>query len=341
MKLLLAALGLATGFQAQAALNTNVDIQKFPGKVKIEADINISQANANTLDVLFVVDNSGSMATHQSNLSKLSTNIDKALNQVNRDYHLGIISTDVDGYYSSLKPGLLIGSPKVITSRDMPGALANNLIVGINGSASESPFQSVYMALSEPIRSNQNAGFLRPGSSLALVFLTDAEDQSKLEVSDFKKFLGSVTGDISKVTAFSWIVPSSISDSACPRDDINITPQKIEGLTKELNGDVYNLCDMNSPLFMDFAQKLAQFGFDPNQTTVPVADIYEVPLTIQPEVSTIEVHYGTQVLTGDMYTGWTYDSAKNAIILGKKVPWTLQPSGTKLEVSFVPSDWTK
>ncbi|WP_413287442.1 vWA domain-containing protein [Bdellovibrio sp. HCB337] len=340
MKLLLSALILTTGIQANAVLKQNFDIQKFPGKVKIEADINISEPVFSALDVLFVIDNSGSMATYQQALATASRQIDKDLSQVKRDFHIGIISTDVEGQDRRTPPGKLTGTPNIITSKSTPGTLANNLVLGTHGSASELPFQSAVLALSEPMRSGANAGFLRPGAPLALVFLTDADDQSAISTDDFKNFLGTVTGDINKVTAFSWVIPTG--PTPCNREQPELTPVKIEDLTKKLNGEVFDICGINTARVSDFSQKLANFGFTGNPSPFPVADITEVPLTITPDFSTIEVRYGTQVLKGgDMHEGWIYDSAKNAVILGRQIPWSVQAPGTKLEVSFVPADWTK
>jgi hypothetical protein len=90
-----------------------------------------------------------------------------------------------------------------------------------------------------------------------------------------------------------------------------------------------------------FAQRLSQFGASTNPVP-PSAEILEIPLTIAPMVSSIEVRYGTQLLVaGDIHQGWVYDSARNSVILGQSVPWSFQKQGTKLEVSFVPADWLK
>lgn len=341
MKMLLPVFGLFASLNSNATVAPNYDIQKFPGKITIEADIGFTTPSASALDVLFVVDNSGSMQTYQRILSSATTIIDSALSHMNRDFHLGVISTDVDTYPGARQiPGALLGSPTVVTAKDLPGALARNLLVGTNGSANESPFAAVQLALSEPNLSTNNKGFLRPGAALALVFLTDAEDQSQQTANDLKNFLATTKGDLNRVTAFSWIVPT-VSTAGCERDDYEATPKKIEELTQSLNGVIYNVCNMYQPTIGDFAQRLAVFGID-NTPTEPVADFSEVPLTTAPVVSSIEVRYGSQTITaGDLSEGWVYDAAKNAVILGSKITWSQQPAGTKLTVSFVPADWAK
>lgn len=341
MKMLLPLLSLFASLHAGATVVKNYQVQKFPGKVTIEADINFNTPTGKELDVLFVVDNSGSMEAHQRNLAASSSWIDTTLSKMQRDFHLGVITTSAEGYPGQKKtPGVLSGTPAIVTSKDMPGALARNLIVGTDGDANEMPFESVRLALSEPNLNGANKGFLRDTAPLVLVFLTDAEDQSYISANDFKNFLASTKRDISKVTAFSWIVPSSGSTN-CDRDDFNATPQKIEDLTKSLGGEVYNLCEMNTLKIQDFTQKLAAFGLN-NTPGEPIADFSEIPLTAQPVVSSIEVHYGSQVLTaGDLTAGWVYDASKNAVVLGSKIVWSQQPAGTKLVVSFVPEAWTK
>lgn len=213
---------------------------------------------ANPIDILFVVDNSGSMTPHQKNLSAASTEIDKALSRTKRDFHIGVISMDTSNTMGAPAPGALLGTPKVIKPGDLPGALAKNLLLGTNGSGDETPFDSVQFALSFPNLIGMNKGFLRAHTPLAIVFLTDADDQSPISTNDFRNFLVGIAGSPDKVTAFSWIVPASSYD--CDRDSYYESPTKIEDLTRSLNGETYSLCEMTPANIQNFARKLAKFG---------------------------------------------------------------------------------
>jgi hypothetical protein len=215
-------------------------------------------AAANPIDILFVVDNSGSMTQHQKNLSAASTDIDKALSKMKRDFHIGVISMDTSNTMGAAAPGALLGNPRVLTPRNLPGALAKNLLIGTNGSMDETPFDAVQFALSSPNLIGINKGFLRANTPLAIVFLTDAEDQSLISVSNFRNILVGIAGHPDNVTVFSWIVPSSTY--GCDRDQYAEVPVKIEDLTRSLNGEIYNLCEMTPANIQDFARKLAKFG---------------------------------------------------------------------------------
>lgn len=62
-----------------------------------EVKKNVAAAKATPVDILFVVDNSGSMAEEQANLAR---NFDQFINELasskGNDYHLAIVTTDVD-----------------------------------------------------------------------------------------------------------------------------------------------------------------------------------------------------------------------------------------------------
>ncbi len=54
-----------------------------------------------------------------------------------------------------------------------------NVLVGTNGAGREQPFAAMELALSEQVAAGrQNAGFLRPGAKLAVIFLSDEDDCS-------------------------------------------------------------------------------------------------------------------------------------------------------------------
>ena len=51
------------------------------------------------VDILFVVDDSGSMSNHQTNLSSnIGRFLEAFFGRVSIDYHIGVVSTDMDGY---------------------------------------------------------------------------------------------------------------------------------------------------------------------------------------------------------------------------------------------------
>lgn len=284
------------------------------------------------VDILFVVDNSGSMATHQRNLS---TNVAKFTQTFTKssvlDYNIGIVTTDMmGGGWGTRKPccGQLVGATRVV-NKNTPGAeaiLANNFLVGTDGSASEASFEPVVSALSQPNLTGWNTGFYRPDASLVVIFLTDAEDQSdSVSPQSLYSFLLNLKqGDVTKLLAFGVLVPSN-NTIRCDRDD-GRTPQKIEaflGMMPNNKTNIMNICDP------DYGTRLANMAKD---IVDKVGNI--IYLDRAPALESIHVYYGSSELPENYETGWSFDPKRNAIILGSKINWGSQPNGSRVKVSY-------
>lgn len=284
------------------------------------------------VDILFVVDNSGSMDTHQRNLS---ANVAKFTQTFTKssvlDYNIGIVTTDMQGGgWGTTKPccGQLVGSVRVV-NKNTPGAdqvLARNFVVGTNGSATEASFDPVVAALSQPNLTGWNSGFYRPDASLVVIFLTDAEDQSDntSPQSLYSFLLNLKQGDISKILAYGVIVPTN-DTMRCDRDD-GRTPQRIEtflGMMPNNKTNIMNICDP------DYGTRLATMAKD---IVDKVGNI--IYLDRAPALDTIHVYYGSAELPQDYQTGWSFDPKRNAIILGSKINWGSQPNGSRVKVSY-------
>lgn len=277
------------------------------------------------VDIIFVVDNSGSMGVHQSNLSRnINLFVQSFSNSVQIDYNVGVVTTDMK---NRSQTGRLQGKVRIV-NRSTPNGInemASNLIVGTNGDYEEMSFDPVVEALSQPLVGGFNAGFYRQDAHLAVIFITDAEDQSKRYTSDtFYQFLVSLKGNKDKVLGYGVIVPTG--DRRCERDEFNATPVQIEeflGMTVNTGKNIFGLCDPN------FGQNLANLSQDIARYVGGVIYLNRAPI---PE--TIRVVYGTQSIPSHPKTGWMFDPAKNAIILGQDIVWSTQPAGTKVQVLF-------
>ncbi len=129
------------------------------------------------VDLLWVIDDSGSMADEQGRLAEsFQAFADRAL-EIGLDLHLAVTSADPT---AGGERGRFVGSPAVLTS-DTPNWSAEfvqRALLGTGGNSREAGLQTARMALSEPLLSAENAGFRRPGARLALVFLSDEDDQT-------------------------------------------------------------------------------------------------------------------------------------------------------------------
>jgi hypothetical protein len=118
------------------------------------------QVTGRKVDVLFIVDNSGSMGEEQSNLRQNFSSFVASARTWGTDLHLGVVTTQTDGTIPSpgggnRNPGELVGNPRIVTTRT-PGwesVFSTNVNVGISNSsasASERGLESAYLALSDP-----------------------------------------------------------------------------------------------------------------------------------------------------------------------------------------------
>ena len=285
------------------------------------------------VDILFVVDNSGSMSTHQSNLSR---NVAKFTSTFTKssvlDYNIGIITTDMMGSsWGTRKPccGQLVGSIRIV-NKNIPNSdrvLADNFLVGTDGSATEASFDPVVAALSAPNLTGWNSGFYRQDASFVVIFLTDAEDQSNNTTPQglYDFLVNLKNGNATKVLAYGVIVPTG-DTSRCERDEYRTTPARIErflSLVQNNKNNIMNICDQ------DYGTRLADMAKD---IVSKVGNI--IYLDRAPDLNSIRVTYGSIELPEDYEYGWSFDPKRNAIILGSKINWSSQPSGSRVKVFY-------
>jgi hypothetical protein len=136
------------------------------------------QAPSNQVDILWVIDNSVSMQNEQSNVALGAEDFIGNLESTDMDFHLGIITTDVDR--TNDNAGVLLGNPKVLSAETTgyADAFRARVMQGTTGSDQEKGLQAVVSALSAPLADGPNDGFLRDGAMLSVVFLTDENDCS-------------------------------------------------------------------------------------------------------------------------------------------------------------------
>ena len=164
------------------------------------------------LDMIFVIDNSGSMKQEQHNLA---TNLDRFLDQFLSDkisFHITVTTTDskdrVGGFLCNYKNC----AGQNVSVSDTKTRLKNAIRAGTGGSGTEKSFQPIV-----DLKQRQ-ADFFRPKSTLAFFFLTDEDDQSSFTVDQFIDFLfsstaiGSVIG-INRKARKNTIVFTGLNDS--------------------------------------------------------------------------------------------------------------------------------
>lgn len=272
---------------------------------------------ASKVDVLFVIDDSGSMDSHQRSLAQNAPAMASKMKS-RGSLNVAVTTTAMCSTDKSKPEWCTQGkfmAPGVLKS-DMPDfidQLTKSFLVGTMGTAMEEMFSPVIAALTPPLSDNENKGFLRLDAALAVVILTDAEDQSELSAEDFVAKLEAIKGK-GNFNVHGIIVPTV--DTNCNRDGSGSNPLKIERAIELTGGMTHNICDAN------YAAILEKIG------TVAEATMERtIRLPFTPIKGSIVVKYGNiTLLAGDMYFGWVYDSKQNAVILGEAIDWKSMPA---------------
>jgi hypothetical protein len=138
-------------------------------------------------DILFVIDDSGSMAGEQATLQAGLASFIQALaaSPIANDYQIGVTTTSVVGFNTAddgtsggvlVAPGIMRAGDANLVS-DFQSAVA----VGTSGYGREQPFTAARRALEKSAPGGANEGFLRPGAKVAVFFLSDEDDCSGAE----------------------------------------------------------------------------------------------------------------------------------------------------------------
>ena len=176
------------------------------------------------VDILWVVDNSGSMAEE---IQRVKDEFDSFLGDfidLDLDFHLGATTTDMD---NPSEAGRLQGSPIYIDGDttnpyDKFGDTIDD-IYDHKGSANDKGLDAAKAALTDPLASGANAGFLRTlnddGEEVAthVIVVTDEDDSSSQSPTQFSSWLDGLESDtdMSALSAICGDPGSSIFDGGC------------------------------------------------------------------------------------------------------------------------------
>ena len=132
------------------------------------------------LDILWVVDNSRSMTEEQEELSNRFSDFVAYMDQEETeiDFHLGVVTTDMDS--DNPDRARLLGDPPVLSrdTEDYISLFEERVKVDVDGSDMERGLEAAYVALTEPMISDANDGFLRDDAMLSIIFVSDENDCS-------------------------------------------------------------------------------------------------------------------------------------------------------------------
>ncbi|MBM4369391.1 MAG: hypothetical protein FJ090_20850 [Deltaproteobacteria bacterium] len=276
-----------------------------------------------TIDVLWVIDNSGSMSEEVDRLKDQFDLFIAAFLTLGLDYHIGVVTTDMD---NGTQSGKLQGTPIYIESStaDPVAAFKNRAGVGSGGSGDEQGLAAAKAALTDPLASGDNAGFLRADSAVSIVVVSDENDSSSISASSFASWLDGLQGDVD-LSSLSAIV----GDRGLGCTEIDWSSGDTVSAT---GGDKYiDVADATGGFFASICTE----DFD-----VAVTNIAKISAGMQAEwelsktpsdISLMEVYVDGIEVPYDATDGWIYDSADNAVEFhGTAVP----DAGEVIEVSY-------
>lgn len=251
-----------------------------------------------SIDVLWVMDNSSSMAQEQARVADSITSFFGQFEALGADYHMGVITTDVT---NPLYSGNLVGDPTYIdpATPDAQALLSLALNVGENDMGNESGLAATELALTEPVLSGTNLGFYRPEAKLAVVFLSDEPEQSEPDAQHYIDFFTALKPDPTDLV-ISSIVGDYGTGCATTCDGVAEDAQpgdKYIDVSTAMAGVVESLCTC------DISSALTNIGEN------AVALVASFDLTHEPVDDTISV-FVDDSSSGD----WRYDDDDNTIV---------------------------
>jgi cysteine-rich repeat protein len=260
------------------------------------------------VDVLFVVDDSCSMAAAQAALGDAMPDFVAAFAQRGVDFQIGVVTTDMT---DPAKSGRLQGTPTFVTpsSPNLLDDLAARMQPGTGGSGTEQGLRAAVAAVTAPLAVTANSGFLRPGADLAVVWLTDEEDASQggTTVADYLAGLRAAAG--TQALRLAGIAGPTPNGCDGPYGSAQAGARYAALIGSTSDGLLLSYCD-------DMLQNLLQvsaalFGED------------AVELSAQPAIPTLQVRVnGAAVprLDAQGNANWSYELATNRVTFGAPLP---------------------
>ncbi len=262
------------------------------------------------VDILWVLDNSGSMSEEHESLTTHAEAFTGTLSAAELEFRLALVSTD------PADAGLLL-APVLDESSS---ALTETFVVavteaGIAGDREEEGFTAALAGADEA----RVPEFARSGADLQVVIYSDEDDASSLEVADFLAELDGVRSGEVTVNTIVGDAPAGCASTVAAAD---------AGLryheARERSGGVReSICttDMDAVL-----QRLgnAVIGLNASFT------LSELPL-----LNTLEVQVDDVVIPRRDTDGWRYSGLDNSILFDG---WAIPRPGAKIQAAYF--DWT-
>jgi len=308
-------------YQTEGSSITNAARVIPKGKKLTTSSEKFSQATAKqNADILFVVDDSGSMSNNQNALSKAADDFSTEMTNSGLSYRSAIITTgsgatdhtNGEAYHILRSVGIIENNTTL---------LKQSLVAGTGGSATETGIWNAEQSL-QSLAQNDNfdgavttAGMPKVGSTLSVIIISDERSQYRSR-SNGMDFNASNNLFVNR-----GIRVYSLIDTTGYNALYNTQYDDLSAETGGIHSSIDNTDDNGSLDFSDFMQQIAR-----DAGGAASSFILAHPATV---INEVKVN-GT-VVVEDTINGYTYVQSSRAIVFhGTAVP----PSGATIEVSY-------
>lgn len=254
-------------------------------------------------DILFVIDNSGSMGSNQTNLINNFDSFIGVFSAAGVDYQVGFITTDDEN--------LVSGSFITPASAD-PIAEANSIIssIGTSGSPHEKGLLYSLLATSSSSIAGPGSAFLRADSKLAVIYVSDEPDHSSPSTtpSDVSSHLLGLKSSSDLVVAHAVV---GDYPTGCSTNGGAQFGDGYYDVVTDLGGTLVSIC-------------ASDFGVQLDTLARESISMNNFPLSGSPIEDTIEVS-----VDGIIVTGWSYDSSANSVMISPA-----PPDGSLVDITY-------
>ncbi len=210
------------------------------------------------VDLLFTIDNSGSMAEEQRYLSTAFPKLFDNIQDLN--WQIAITTTDVsnsrEGNQGSLKAFSsttvdklhILKSTSTLSKEQNEALFAANIKAGTSGSGSEQPIKAIFQSIDKSINNilKPNLEFFRAESSLQIIIITDEDESANTDSNNANVLISKIKSTFGENKKFNIhtiaILPN---DAECLRTARGTYGNKVTALADLTKGTKSSICLTN------------------------------------------------------------------------------------------------
>ncbi|MBJ80907.1 MAG: hypothetical protein CMH60_06270, partial [Myxococcales bacterium] len=281
------------------------------GTLDNQGDDGFQQPERPMVDVLWAVDDSGSMSDEQQDLANNFSSFISTASSLDTDYHIGVVTTDSEsdqsGHLYSCNSNLWISDAQ--SDSQQQSEFSCNVKTTSSGrppsDAKESPLQAMRLALDYPNIDGFNAGFYREEAKLYLIAVTDEEDQSNGTAQQYVDYFRNLKGlgnpDLLNISAIAGPPPNGCDTASANQVDYDAVNM--------VGGEFRSICTAD---WSDIIEDLGLDVFNARRSFT---------LTRPAEPSTIVIEVCDDDGAGNpvncqTVTDWTFDGNYNTVTFG-------------------------